>query len=214
VTNLQPPTRPVRSDDEKCEALRHVGYELLQCVECGARLQRWEEMAMAQPDGDAPVVFNALLEAHLLHARSVIEFLVRPIPRQPGQRDLLRTDLLPSGCYDWVPAPAQSVTRLNGHWRDLNGHLSHLSWDRVEDDRRWNYSAVASDVLAVVQAWTDWLSQQVSGVVTQPLRAHLLWARRALDNGTAPGTQSVTTTNSTLVSTSRPWPIQPLPKDE
>ena len=56
----------------------------------------------------AAVVRDALLEAELLHARSIIEFLLQN-PRRPGRADLLRTGFLPQDTSGWTPEPAKSV---------------------------------------------------------------------------------------------------------
>jgi len=176
--------------------LGHVGREILRCVECAVLLDDAQARAETNPDGDAPVIADALLEAHLLHARNLIEVLVRKLPRSPGAQDTLRTDFLPSGVEDWTPSPPAAVARLHGHWRVLNRHLSHVSWDRISDDEEWTHALIAQDILDVATAWCDFLGQNLAPAATSQLRAQLVWARTALADRAEPDVNRSTTTGS------------------
>ena len=123
--------------------------------------------AADQPDGWAsadadPTNFalaaraNALLEAPLLHARSLIEFLIRPA-REQGADDMLRTDF----ADDWKPTPNASVGRLSGLWPGLNRYLRNLSWERLEP-KGWDASEISTGVLAVARAWAELVAAQGS----------------------------------------------------
>jgi hypothetical protein len=147
------------------------GYELEACAACAVELE-------AHPDGS--VVGNACLEAHLVHARALIEFLLET-KRRPYDDDMLRTDFAP----EWVPSPSDEVARVMARKESINKHLAHLTWRRVEDVEPidWTYQQMAQDVVAIAQAWADHVNDSDPTIGSLAL-SHVQTARRALgDDG-------------------------------
>jgi hypothetical protein len=145
-----------RSRDDLNQALIHLGYELETCIETACALRAYQ--ADGAIDAHAPAVLdpglirNALVEAHLLHARALIEFFIETKSPQPG--DILRTQF----ATEWSPQPAEAVRRLATFKRTINKHLAHLTWDRVDDVEPLpseKYGAIARDIVAVARAWAD-----------------------------------------------------------
>lgn len=166
-----------------------------------------EVQATLAPKNQAAVVVDALLEAQLVHARNIIEFLIQSVSDRPNRADLLRTDFLPFGVDDWTPGPNSAVGTLNRHIQTINRHLSHLSWDRIvrpsNKAKEWDYPGIAWDVLAVAQAWRAFLDQHTTGLTTADggLGDHLLWAQTLLGPAPARG-RMIAPTNSTLLTAS------------
>jgi hypothetical protein len=96
---------------------------------------------------------NAFLEAHLLHARTLIEFLIGRGRRHPN--DITPEDFVTG----WVVPDTDASRRLRGSLTDIDQHLSHLSWKRVEwmheetDPKPWSYLEIVNDMIAVFGAF-------------------------------------------------------------
>lgn len=138
----------------------------------------------------AALTYNALVEGQLLHARNIIEFLLRRPRGTPGKQDLLRTDF----GKDWTPSPTGATARLNQHYEHINRHLSHLSWERIDGAKKWKYKTISDDVLAVARAWNQHLAT-IDRDYYEALSHWLLWAGEALD-GMGPTGPLISTTSS------------------
>jgi hypothetical protein len=145
-----------RSREDLNQALIHLGYELETCVETVQALHAYEADgaidARARVGVDPRIARNALVEAHLLHTRALIEFLIDTKTPQPG--DILRTQF----ATEWSPQPDEAVRRLETFKRTISKHLAHLTWDRVDDIEplpSQKYGAIARDIVAVARAWAN-----------------------------------------------------------
>lgn len=123
-------------------AVEHIGYELDMCMAA---------FAMQANLGGAPShELNVVLEAQIVHARALIEFLLRD-----GRTSDMRRDQFAAG---WTPSPEDAVTRLEAIWEPANRRVGHLSWVRVDEPRvSWLVVRIAQDVLAVAKSWNDYV---------------------------------------------------------
>jgi hypothetical protein len=103
---------------------------------------------------------NAFLEAYLLHARNLIEFLI-------GRDRRHSNDITPDDfATGWVAPETEATQRLIARLPDIDQHLSHLSWERVawmKPDRTpkpWNYVEIRDDMIGVFVAFVDFLGDQ------------------------------------------------------
>jgi hypothetical protein len=118
-----------RSDEELTKAAAHVQYELGALVGC------YERLLTAEKDAKDPFDANYYLEAMLVHARCLIEF----IAKRRRKRDIHRHDYLPG----WEPRKREGdEARLL--FKKISKHLSHLSWKRAEivepqEPPTWSY---------------------------------------------------------------------------
>lgn len=141
--------RPRRSPTDLTEAFVHVQYEVSACAEYARRLA-----ARHAQDRDEEIAY---LEAVLLHARALHEFLIKPIEDKPRLEDMLRTDFGP----EWHPTAARDETlrraanALAAAVEDMHKHLAHLTWARVENPAPavWSFVEIARETLIVVGAW-------------------------------------------------------------
>jgi hypothetical protein len=123
--------------DEKLEGgAWAVQYELGALVDCYRRLLK------AEHDRDAAIGQNAYLEAMLVHARCVIEFIAKPTEKgEPRDKGLIhRYDYLDG----WEVSDAAEYDRLRACelFGKISKHLSHLSWARArtgQPNPRWPY---------------------------------------------------------------------------
>lgn len=182
-----PENRARRSDAEITEMLRHIGSELYMCVACAveyrdARARACDDGALFN-DGLA-VASDAMLEASLLHARSLVDFLVRDPARTPAKDDTLRSDFIDG---DWLSGATPSLKRAaercgSSHWPLINKHLAHLSWERISDKRRKDpdLTAIARDVLALADAWSMLVLEELGDPATLALRTSVLASKNRL----------------------------------
>jgi hypothetical protein len=134
------------------KALAQVGYEVRMC--CVSALL-WLE---AMDDAERADQRNAFLEAELLHARALFEFLVKRNER-PAPDDMLRTAFAP----DWKAEPVNAAQVLHREVPLMNKHLVHLSWSRVDNVDpdstlsaiKWEFVEIAEAVYAVALAWAQ-----------------------------------------------------------
>jgi hypothetical protein len=145
-------------------ALQALEYEFDTCAEDGRRLVR----------GPAdPTDRNAYLEAALLHARVLSEFLTADETRRRYRDDVLRIDF----ASPWLPnlSTADRKARLPGGDKDVsaavrrldravnvaNKHLAHLTWARASsardattaDNIDWLFVEVVRDVATILRGW-------------------------------------------------------------
>jgi hypothetical protein len=115
-----------KSDAQLVSGALTVEYELAALVDCYRRL-------VAVEDTLDRIAANAFLEAMLIHARCLIEFIEKP----PDERHIHRHDYLPG--WDLSDQTDRDEARLL--FDKISTHLSHLSWDRapVNPPATWLY---------------------------------------------------------------------------
>lgn len=116
----------VKSDEKLERGAEAVNYELGALVDCYRGLLR------SEGDFDA-IGSNAYLEAMLVHARCLIEFIARP--RNKGY--IHWHDYLD----EWEVADTAASDRASDLFGEISKHLSHLSWHRARggENPRWPY---------------------------------------------------------------------------
>jgi hypothetical protein len=122
----------VRSDEKLELGAQAVNYELGALVDC------YRGLLKAEGDLDA-IGKNAYIEAMLVHARCLIEFIAKP--RKKNQRgSIYRHDYL----NGWEVSDAAEADRVRACklFGKISTHLSHLSWKRArtgQPNPRWPY---------------------------------------------------------------------------
>ena len=136
-------------------AMTHIGYEVEMCALSGYRM-------LTVTDQHA---VNAYLECTLLHARGLEEFLVMTKGR-PRTDDMLRTQFAP----EWTPAPADAVYRLGARRSDINKHLAHLTWARVDrpESPAWPWIEITVDTVAIARAWVEHVTRSEDKDIDDP----------------------------------------------
>ncbi|MEI6623802.1 MAG: hypothetical protein WCP28_18065 [Actinomycetes bacterium] len=136
----------------RMDATAHIAYEVGQCIDSAVACRR----KSAKPDGD-PVVQNACLEASLLHARVLVEFLLEA----PSRTDDMRIEQFGPA---WTPRSevvVEAAERLRAIKPVMNKHLAHLTWTRIfpvpEPD--WFFIRIAEDILTIVDDWASHLAE-------------------------------------------------------
>jgi len=132
-----------RTPEELTDAATHIAYEYGEFVRCAGQI-----------DG-------AFLEASLLHARNLIEFLIGRGRRHPN-------DITPDDFVDgWVPPDTEETHRLKQALPEIDQHLSHLSWERVDWRRTkgtkyWDYAELYPDLTSVYLVFVALAREQVA----------------------------------------------------
>jgi len=112
---------------------------------------------------------NAYLESLLLHARALHEFLLGRLDKARGT-DIVRTDFGP----DWDPLAAGEDPRVRSAAEylaaavpDMNWHLAHLTWTRVDVGPPvvWTPAEVAHAAAVLLGGW----AQHVDRAAVNPL---------------------------------------------
>ena len=108
-------------DEAVAPYVQYVIYE----IQMLTQLPPWIEKF----DVEGPAVLkNACLESYLLHARTIIEFLMGR-PGKSGRRRRHRDDVRVKMFCDWA-APDESA--FDSVLREIDRHLSHLSKHRAD----------------------------------------------------------------------------------
>lgn len=174
--HVKPTDRTRRTPRFRERALTDLGYEFDACVEDTRRLLR---------SLDDPTDRNAYLEAALLHARVLSEFLTRDETRPQYRDDMLRIDF----ASPWLANPSvadrraglvggdqgvrASVLRLDRAVLLANKHLAHLTWARPSSAR----GATGADnvdtlfvqiVLDVATILSGWLAHALAEMPRSP----------------------------------------------
>jgi len=183
-----------RSRQDLVQAGLHVGYELTEFVRCSL------------PTKDP----NAALEARLVHARTLIEFICgRPEPqteadragrRRPARRRN-RSDIAPAdfGAQEFPVAGTDVEATLDRTLPLIDRHLSHLSWARVDDADeagQWTPERLLGPILQAYRRFLDTLPDPPPdghplGLTSALTEAEALLAAR--DHAEGAGTALLTT---------------------
>lgn len=148
-------------------ALLQVAVEVNRCADCGARRVR----ALNEDDG---VAADACLEAMLVHARAVLEFLLSSSSRTS---DICRSDF---PCPDWDFPSSGEADAFRTDMTTINKHLTHLTWERLDPAQgTWEEEGFAARVVALAQRWNDHLAETDMGL-SQFMRPWLRFSRQAL----------------------------------
>lgn len=110
------------NNEDLLEGVGHVQYEWTQMAGCAARL--------ALVDGVRSPEENATLEALLLHARCLINFLCGNFDGKWQPNDMKPADFVRA---PWGLPDEEMDRRLRGRLTVINKSLAHLSWKRVTD---------------------------------------------------------------------------------
>jgi hypothetical protein len=109
-------------------AVEHIGYEVERCA-IGARLTFFTQSDPRFPNDFRQVLHVTAFESCLTHARTLTEFLIPESRQGDRTRDVTSVELLPG----WGCPPGAERDLLTGSLAELDRHLAHLSWDRVEN---------------------------------------------------------------------------------
>ena len=156
-----------RTRDELHLALTYIADEVHRCAECAAR----RDVALSEDDG---LVADACLEAMLVHARAVLDFLLND-SRFPTD---IRRSTFPGP--DWDRPTSELATSLRDDITVVNKHLAHLTWERIDPTQEpWEETGFAAKVVELADEWTDHLAKTDSALA-QVMRPWLLYSRQAL----------------------------------
>jgi hypothetical protein len=134
------------NDQQRETAAAHLNYE----IQMMATLHAWT--AKLDEEGP-PVLRNACLEATLLHARLMIEFLAGR-PRDNG-RGWNRNDITPRDFVSgWAP---KELHHLDGYLELADKHVVHLSLDRATatESRTWALGRMVDAILTEFGNFAD-----------------------------------------------------------
>lgn len=183
-----------RSDDELQRATGHVVYELGALVNC------YRELRMAESD-DNLLAANSYLEAMLVHARCLIEFIAKEPTRE--HRDIHRYDYLPD--WDLVDPTNRDEARLLHD--QISKHLAHLSWERVkvpsDDFPRWPYR-LPGFVVKLFEKFVRELQKVDAGKPWLPLFVEGVQSARGKVPDVPPSVGATTTSESVVTHTNFP----------
>jgi hypothetical protein len=120
-------------DNDLTLAAMHVSFELEAAVAMFVRLH-WHEDRW---------VDVALLEAHLMHTRNLIEFFLE------GRRGTIHcSDFLDQ---PWTPPRSPAVKRLRDAMEPINQYVAHLDRARSQQSSEsWHYPEIADDLIFVM----------------------------------------------------------------
>ena len=160
------------SIDADDRAVSHLCYEVCSLGE----LPRWISY---YDRGNGPLILKqACLEAFLVHARLLIEFLVGRRTRTGG-RTRKASDIAPT---DFVQTWEPVVPENFDPWLDLaDKHLSHLSRARSSqlDGVDWNTIEIAGSILDLFDSFVDQADRENASLVGV-LRINAARARKSL----------------------------------
>jgi hypothetical protein len=181
-----------------------VGYEVDQMTWAAGQLRTLPPTTLSVAERAAQ---NAALETVLIHARSLIEFMLES---RSAATTCDRTTSTPGG-----PVPPTRCGPSSTQSARSCTNLVHLSWDSVQDEAaEWDHRRTVRTIIEQLNAFADHLSDgveqgKVDGSVVRDLRADLLWARQEMAKWDqreltprAPSSVASTTSDPFVVTTS------------
>lgn len=160
--------------------MSHVAYEVMQMTWAAGQL--WTSRESTDATG---VAWNAVLESALLHARSLIEFMLDDAR--------YADDMRPDAFYPGWPGPQGPVRdELDAERKLLHKHLVHLTWARAgSEPAAWDFRRTVGTIVQALGSYADHLSTgaergEADGAVVRTMRAALLWARQEIQRWSRP----------------------------
>src|SRR5947207_3316592 len=138
---------------QEAKAAQHVAYELEVMVATAIAVESPSPDAIANALAAGAVVAplaenHGVLEACLLHARNLIDFLL-------GQKiatDVHRSDFV----AQWAPQKTDGTRFLRKTRPLLNKHLAHITWDRVlNPPSPWPHLRIAGEIMNVFASFLE-----------------------------------------------------------
>ena len=181
-----------RSDDELQRATGHVVYELGALVNC------YRALRIAEND-DNVLAANFYLEAMLVHARCLIEFIAKP----KDERHIHRHDYLPG--WELTDPTNRDEARLL--YNQISKHLAHLSWERAEmateESYLWSYR-LPGFVVKLFEKFVRELQNVDAGKPWLPLFVEGVQSARGKVPDVPPSGGATTTSESVVTHTNLP----------
>jgi len=113
---------------------------------------------LAIDNQDKGVIYNALLESFLIHARILIEFLYKNEP----YKDTVRASQYFTSDSSWESIRPKKTVLLKETEEDAHKYLAHLTYTRLQRKRKWPYINIANDINAVLQVFYENLPDDFS----------------------------------------------------
>jgi hypothetical protein len=110
------------------------------------------------PACDGWVLFRALLESALVHARNLLDFFFGV--HSPCD------DVLACHVVSGYPAPSAALKYLASCKSDINKTLSHLTYSRVVRKRSWPFHRFRFDIEKAYADFLALLPESVAGLTT------------------------------------------------
>ena len=122
-----------RTEEELRDASKHLFYEIQMLLGTAKKLSI---LRGCQDE----VLKNAVLEAFLIHARNLIDFLYT----KPVQDDVAIEDFLEkAGKGEGIPAQSSFLCHQT---KRINKKLAHLTYFRVLDEDVWDYLRITEEI--------------------------------------------------------------------
>ena len=139
----RPKPEPVTKTDTELDGMvSHVRYEIVQLTNFLAIGNEWPTKVVGLPPGWGRFASEGMLEAALIHARCVAEFLRRT--DQPADT-ITAKDYLPGG-WHWTKGEGLKDDLAEIHGRVAHLGLNRLSVQRSGEDFTWHDFLVGSAV--------------------------------------------------------------------
>jgi hypothetical protein len=115
------------------EAAFHLQYEIGMLFETAHKLENCDDV----------VLYNALLESYLIHARNLIFFFFE---------EALRDDDIVASHFveDWNTIRGWRPPLLRKAGEEANKKVTHLTYRRLDDTYSWDLEAITREISAVV----------------------------------------------------------------
>ena len=106
----------------------------------------------------AGVIHNALIEAFLIHARILIEFLYK----NKTHEDTVRASQYFTSDSHWETSRPPKTKLLEDTEQAAHEHLAHLTYTRLQGKKQWSFIEIAADIGTVLKLFHENLSDDFS----------------------------------------------------
>ncbi|MBL8079320.1 MAG: hypothetical protein JNM55_15250 [Anaerolineales bacterium] len=141
------PSRNVVHDDEKLQfASRYLVYHVRMYVET----LLWLQSNKDKPDGWA-TIRNAMIEAHLVHSRILINFICNADSHYPT--DIIALDYFHDMPYIFIPLQSEF---LKNQANDIGGQLVHLTtkpMPKLKSEQEWFIRETTDKLIPALQGF-------------------------------------------------------------
>lgn len=131
----------------------HVAYEIWMFFSLARLLGEGQIEITAPTDADARLLYNALIEAFVLHLRNLIDFIYEG---KRWETDIVASDFFPPG--EWTRLRGDITPVLIKAAERANKEIAHLTTARIAStppEKSWDFQSLAIEIRPLLRRMVD-----------------------------------------------------------
>lgn len=148
-------SRTLSDSDLLAYSGEHVKYEVWMFFSLARLLGDGQIKIMAPSDADVRLLYNALIEAFVLHLRNLKDFIYEDEDKR-WETDIVAADFFPPG--EWIRLRGDITPVLKKAGKRADQEIAHLTTARIAggpSGKIWDFSGLAKEIRPLLHLMVD-----------------------------------------------------------